>query len=415
MLPPPPLPCSTLWIETCIELYTEDWISKAWTRIPSRAQRDMNHQFYVAMRLADFLVMNKYLQNTKVGNGTFLRAWRGRSSTEDSCILQQIVQKLLWCHGHLGQCSRGEWQCLSNILRVGLHPAKQGLLISTEAHPYPSGPAHWAPPGHHLPSCCLEFPLGVKPWSFFHSDPLPLLLDSFLLPCLPISCLSSIFRSWLHSWAQLEVCTHPSFPSFLFPPFPRWFSSHLSPPPPLSSSSIHSWSFRISFFIIYRFTLFAHYFLNAMYCTSFIVPTGLRMKLTPLVPVGSRVECQKWDVVLQIAPPSDTDTLWLVGVGCLSPTFTKWKVKLLVPQSFPTLCDPMDCSLPVSSIHGISQTKILEWVAIPFSRRIFLIQGLKPGLLHCRQILYCLSHPGSPYFYKPLLYPWGCIQLTQVN
>ena len=33
-----------------------------------------------------------------------------------------------------------------------------------------------------------------------------------------------------------------------------------------------------------------------------------------------------------------------------------------------TLCDPMDCSLPGSSVHGILQAKILEWVAIPFSR-----------------------------------------------
>ena len=34
-----------------------------------------------------------------------------------------------------------------------------------------------------------------------------------------------------------------------------------------------------------------------------------------------------------------------------------------------TLCDPMDCSLPGSSVHGIFQARILEWVAISFSRR----------------------------------------------
>ena len=39
-----------------------------------------------------------------------------------------------------------------------------------------------------------------------------------------------------------------------------------------------------------------------------------------------------------------------------------------VAQSCPTLCDLMDCSLPVSSIHGIFQAWILEWVAISFSR-----------------------------------------------
>ena len=39
-----------------------------------------------------------------------------------------------------------------------------------------------------------------------------------------------------------------------------------------------------------------------------------------------------------------------------------------VTQSCPTLCDPMDCSLPGSSVHGIFQARVLEWVAISFSR-----------------------------------------------
>ena len=39
-----------------------------------------------------------------------------------------------------------------------------------------------------------------------------------------------------------------------------------------------------------------------------------------------------------------------------------------VTQSCPTLCDPMDCSLPGSSLHGILQARVLEWVAISFSR-----------------------------------------------
>ena len=37
-------------------------------------------------------------------------------------------------------------------------------------------------------------------------------------------------------------------------------------------------------------------------------------------------------------------------------------------QSCPTLCDPMDYNLPDSSVHGIFQARVLEWVAIPFSR-----------------------------------------------
>ena len=40
-----------------------------------------------------------------------------------------------------------------------------------------------------------------------------------------------------------------------------------------------------------------------------------------------------------------------------------------VAQSCLTLCDPMDCSLPRSSIHGIFQARVLEWVVISFSRR----------------------------------------------
>ena len=42
-----------------------------------------------------------------------------------------------------------------------------------------------------------------------------------------------------------------------------------------------------------------------------------------------------------------------------------------VTQSCLTLCDPVDCSLPGSSIHGIHQARILKWVAISFSRGIF--------------------------------------------
>ena len=39
-----------------------------------------------------------------------------------------------------------------------------------------------------------------------------------------------------------------------------------------------------------------------------------------------------------------------------------------VAQLCPTLCDPMDCSLPHSFVHGIFQARVLEWVAISFSR-----------------------------------------------
>ena len=127
--------------------------------------------------------------------------------------------------------------------------------------------------------------------------------------------------------------------------------------------------------------------------------------------------------------------------------FQTLNVKVIVAQSCPTLCNSMDGSLPGSSVHGILQARILEWLAIPFSRRssvgsqivssflqphglystwnsldqntgvcshcllqgIFPTQGLDTGLLHCGQILYQLSHQGSPisfimfwiYLWKP--------------
>ena len=52
----------------------------------------------------------------------------------------------------------------------------------------------------------------------------------------------------------------------------------------------------------------------------------------------------------------------------LTPLFREVFPLMLVTQSCPTLCDPVDCSLPGSSVHGIFQARVLEWVAIPFPR-----------------------------------------------
>ena len=49
----------------------------------------------------------------------------------------------------------------------------------------------------------------------------------------------------------------------------------------------------------------------------------------------------------------------------------------IVAQACPTLCDPMDCSLPGSSVHGILQARVLEWVAISYSRDL-LDPGIEP-------------------------------------
>ena len=94
-------------------------------------------------------------------------------------------------------------------------------------------------------------------------------------------------------------------------------------------------------------------------------------------------------------------------------------MKVLVAWPPLTLWDPTDGSPPGSSVHGILQARILQWGAIPF-QGIFPTQGLNPGLLPRRQILYHLSHEGSSYdawlqsrpslpetFSKSLLLPLG--------
>ena len=97
------------------------------------------------------------------------------------------------------------------------------------------------------------------------------------------------------------------------------------------------------------------------------------------------------------------DTCWLVSFS------------VLVAQSCLTLFDPMDCSPPYSSVHGILQARILEWVAIPFSRGSFPTQGSNPSLLHCRWILYYWTTREAPglvgYTLKMCLYLqfWGAL------
>ena len=63
----------------------------------------------------------------------------------------------------------------------------------------------------------------------------------------------------------------------------------------------------------------------------------------------------------------------------------KGKSESEVAQSCPTLSDPMDCSLPGSSIHGIFQAKVLEWGAIAFSNGMYsltipAVREHRPGL-----------------------------------
>ena len=70
----------------------------------------------------------------------------------------------------------------------------------------------------------------------------------------------------------------------------------------------------------------------------------------------------------------------------------------LVSQSCLTLCNLMDCSPPGSSVHGDSPGNNTGVHCHALFQGIFPTQGLNLGLPHCRQILYQLSHQGSPQF-----------------
>ena len=70
------------------------------------------------------------------------------------------------------------------------------------------------------------------------------------------------------------------------------------------------------------------------------------------------------------------------GVGChLLLQHMKVKSESEVAQSCPTLRNPMDCSLPDSSVHGTFQARVLEWVAIAFSGIMMTGKKLEPDLI----------------------------------
>ena len=83
----------------------------------------------------------------------------------------------------------------------------------------------------------------------------------------------------------------------------------------------------------------------------------------------------------------------LIALITLLPTFFGGGVcaRAKSLQLCPTLCDLMDRTPPDSSVHGILWARVLEWVAMPFSRGSIPTQGLNPHLLaSCtgRQVLY---------------------------
>ena len=105
------------------------------------------------------------------------------------------------------------------------------------------------------------------------------------------------------------------------------------------------------------------------------------------------------------------------------PAGKKINMLFLVTQSCPTLCNPVDCSLPSSSVHQDSLGKSTG-VGCHALLQIVPTQGLNPCLPHRRHILYCLSHflilvknitvgrkyhSGSLHFYYTILRNWSKI------
>ena len=80
---------------------------------------------------------------------------------------------------------------------------------------------------------------------------------------------------------------------------------------------------------------------------------------------------------------------------------------VLCTQSCLTLCNPMHCSPPGSSVQGDSPGKNTEMGCHTLLQGIFPTQGWNPGLSHCRQILYHLSHQGSPRILEWVGYPFS--------
>ena len=75
--------------------------------------------------------------------------------------------------------------------------------------------------------------------------------------------------------------------------------------------------------------------------------------------------------------------------------FVKKNVKVLVVQLYPTLCEPVDCSLPGFSVHGILQGRIPEWLAIPFSKGCSQLRDQIQVSCIAGRFFYHLSHQES--------------------
>ena len=120
-----------------------------------------------------------------------------------------------------------------------------------------------------------------------------------------------------------------------------------------------------------------------------IVKTG-----SLLLASGSRAQGSCYAIRQARGSPGQQSTVWsqistVPRSG--SPARTAVRVHALSFHSCPTLCDPMGCSPPGSSVHGFLQARILEWVAIIFSRDLS-DPGIEPG----SPVLQADSLPSEP-------------------
>ena len=85
-------------------------------------------------------------------------------------------------------------------------------------------------------------------------------------------------------------------------------------------------------------------------------------------------------------------------------------VCVLFSQSCLTVCNPVDCSLPCSSVPGILQARILVWVAISYSRESSLAQWWNLSLVH-----FTIEPPGKPTLYPRLLFFFKFYSFKEVS
>ena len=132
-------------------------------------------------------------------------------------------------------------------------------------------------------------------------------------------------------------------------------------------------------------------------------PTSSSLKVYMRVPSWSHTLCRFWQMGKNASLP-----LWYTDNFAVLKTLCA--ALCLVVQSCPALCDPMDCSPPGFSVRGDSPGKNTGVGCHAFLQGVFLTQGMNPGLLHCRWIIYCLSYQGSPRILEWVAYSFfrGC-------